>query len=69
MENFKLHLKMDLRNFVAETLRPWEKDANWYVTAAPAAFAVPVSAAPAAPAAPALPAYGGGMQKTWETKK
>ena len=28
---FKAYLRMDLRNFIAETLRPWEKDQNWFV--------------------------------------
>jgi hypothetical protein len=27
---FKKHLRMDLRNFVAEALRPWEKDQAWF---------------------------------------
>jgi hypothetical protein len=30
---FKPYLRMDLRNFVAETLRPWEKNQEWFAPA------------------------------------
>ena len=28
--SFKPYLKMELRNFVAESLRPWEANPTWY---------------------------------------
>ena len=28
--SWKPYLKMELRNFVAEALRPWEQNPNWY---------------------------------------